>query len=191
MDISTGVSLTGIFVSLTVFCFVLRHAVMTRKQARGGGRVERVRGNSNSAASIRLIAISQDRGCRERLKDLAEFYGWDLFLCSNCESAAAMPGLASIPVVLCDRDQLDMSWRDAFRVLLAPDRSRCMILCSQSDDDLLWQEVIRLGGYDIVRKPLCEEQIVRTIEFAWVFCKTVHAGTLPFHRIPVSSHFAG
>jgi len=169
MDTSIALHLAGILTSLTVFFLVLKNA---SGNVLASPAFERVCSGSNTGPA--LLVISQDRGCQERMKNLAEFYGWDLLLCPTCKSAAALPESASIPIVVCDTDRLDMNWRDAFQLFLNADRSRCVVLCTQSDDNRLWQEVIRFGGYDLIRKPIHEEQIVRTIQFAWAFWKTVH-----------------
>jgi DNA-binding NtrC family response regulator len=169
MDTSTALHLAGILASLTIYIFVLKSALPA---APADPPFQRFRSASNTGPTV--LAISQDRGCQERLKNLAEFYGWDLFLCATCKNSAALTNFASIPIVLCDSDRLDMNWRDAFQLFLKSDPSRCVLLCSPSGDDRLWQEVIRFGGYDLVPKPISEEQIVRTIQFAWAFWKTVH-----------------
>jgi hypothetical protein len=152
---------------------------LNRSFGRNNPRLERVCQASMGRSDIKLLAISHDRGCQERLKDLAEFYGWDLFLCANCEGAESVLRTESVPIVLCDCDTLDISWRDAFQIVLSSDPSRCVVLCSKADNDRLWQEVIRCGGYDVVRKPLREEQVVRTVQFAWSFWKTVHFRSIP------------
>jgi DNA-binding NarL/FixJ family response regulator len=127
--------------------------------------------------SIRILAISRDRMFQERLKSLAEFYGWGLVI----STTARIPETGSIPIVVCDDETLDLNWHEAFDLFLTEDRSRCIVLCSKSDDDRLWQDVIRCGGYDVVCKPIREEQIVRTIQFAWTFWKTTHVTTARRH----------
>jgi hypothetical protein len=124
-------------------------------------------------SDIRVLAITRDRRTQERLKSLAAFYGWELAICPTYRTAA-VPEYLSIPIVVCDHEDLDLNWPEAFESFLNVDRSKCIILCSSCDDDRLWQNVIRCGGYDVVCKPIREEQIVRTIQFAWTFWKTVN-----------------
>jgi hypothetical protein len=203
LDISTMQAVTGVFISLAIFGLVLWHAARTQARAdlidSSGPQPDltnrllarlrvffappkpvekRIRGN-NPGSSIRILAISQDRGCLERLTGLADIYDWDLSSCANCARAAALLETEPVPIVFCDRDILEIPWRDAVDILLRSDRSRCIILCSKRDDDHLWQEATRCGGYDVVRKPIQEEQVVRTVDFAWAFWKTVHPRALP------------
>jgi hypothetical protein len=195
MDISTAQALVGILISLTVFGLILWHAVLTQERAAivesdgmppepavtrapgsttSNSKVGLVCSTTNAGPRIRVLAISQERRCRERLKSLADFYGWDLFVCANWVSAAAVPDSGNIPIVLWDRDNLDINWHQAFEIFLSADRSRCVVLCSGGDGDRLWGEVIRCGGYDVVRKPIGEEQVVRTVQFAWAYWKAAH-----------------
>jgi PleD family two-component response regulator len=152
---------------------------LNRSPSRNEPGLERSSQASMGRSDIKLLAISNDRGSRERLRELAKYYGWDLFLCSNCERAESIFRIESVPIVLCDCDTLNINWRDAFRIIRRSDPSRCVILCSKADDDYLWHEVVRRGGYDIIGRPLREEQVVRTVKFAWAFWKTVHCSSIP------------
>jgi hypothetical protein len=189
MEVPNTVAITGIIVSLTIFFLLLRRAASLQELGQANDddcfspntpvtkaapRLGSVGHTSIGRSDIKLVAISHDRGCQERLNEMAEFYGWELFLCSNCKVAESVLRTESVPIVLCDRDTLGIYWRDAFRIFLRSDRSRCVVLFSNADDDYLWQDVIRCGGYDVVHKPLQEEQVVRTVKFAWSFWKTLH-----------------
>jgi hypothetical protein len=190
MEVSNTVAITGIIVSLTIFFLLLRRAVSLQEldQAKdddlfspntptteAAPRLGSVDHTSIGRSDIKLVAISHDRRCQERLNEMAESYGWELFLCSNCKGAESVLRTESVPIVLCDRDTLGIYWRDALRIFLGSDRSRCVVLFSNADDDYLWQEVIRCGGYDVVHKPLREEQVVRTVKFAWSFWKALQS----------------
>jgi hypothetical protein len=191
MEIPNAVAIAGIIVSLAIFCLLLCRAASGQRRSRADygnlfppppnrsfgqscPRLEGVWSASTDPSDIKLIAISHDPECRAQLKEMAEFYCWNLFLCTNCWDAESVLATERIPIVICDRDTLDISWRDAFRIFLASDRSRCVVLCSKADDDCFWQEVIRCGGYDVVPKPLREEKVVQTVNFAWSFWRTVH-----------------
>jgi CheY-like chemotaxis protein len=157
-----------------------------------GEKVERICADRGDGCAIRVLAITRDSGCLERLKDLAKFYSWDIFLCPTFECAEEVFASETVPIVLCDRDTLNIDWREAFERIIGTDRSRCVILCSTADDNSLWQEVIRRGGYDVVRKPVREEQLVRAIQFAWAFWLAIHplssARQSIFPLLPSRSH---
>jgi AmiR/NasT family two-component response regulator len=200
MEIPNAIALAGIIVSLATFCLLLCHAVSSQRRSqvdhvssslpkapirtlaplpntsftRTGSSHEGVWSSFRGPSDIRLAAISRDHGCRAHLKEMAEFYGWDLFLCADCPEAESVLAAEHVPIVICDHERLHISWHDAIRLFLASDPSRCIILCSKADNDYLWHEVIGCGGYDVIRKPLREEQVVQTVNFAWSFWKVVH-----------------
>jgi FixJ family two-component response regulator len=70
-------------------------------------------------------------------------------------------------VVLCDRDLPGVDWRMAVQQLAGGQNRRCVILASPVVDDYLWEEVIHLGGYDVLAKPFRKRDVVQAIEFAW------------------------
>jgi DNA-binding NtrC family response regulator len=73
----------------------------------------------------------------------------------------------SIPrVVVCERDLPDGSWKDILQ-LTAPLDSPPVIVTSRLADDHLWAEVLNLGGYDVLRKPLNKEEVSRSVSLAW------------------------
>jgi len=45
----------------------------------------------------------------------------------------------------------------------------CVLLVSRVVDDYLWNEVVRRGGYDVLSKPLREEEVARAIKLAWAY----------------------
>ena len=64
-----------------------------------------------------------------------------------------------------------IDWRDALQ-LLASSRPDCsIILTSSVNDEYLWDEVIHKGGYDVLAKPLQEDQTVRAVNLAWSYSK--------------------
>jgi hypothetical protein len=45
----------------------------------------------------------------------------------------------------------------------------CVILVSGVLDAYLWDEVVRTGGYDVLYKPLREDDVVRSVRLAWSY----------------------
>jgi CheY-like chemotaxis protein len=159
------------------------HSLLARFHSQPGRRdtyTSELTGMSESSSqrdesSIRILSVTNDPRERDQLKSLAEFYGWNTVFARDHVVAAQILRTEPFPIVICDRDTLNTDWRHAFETLLRPDRFKCLILCSAVDDDYLWQDVIHHGGYDVIRKPIDEDQAVRAIQFAWAFWKTVLA----------------
>jgi len=43
------------------------------------------------------------------------------------------------------------------------------MLISRVADDNLWNEVVCNGGYDVLRKPLRQPDVLRAVKFAWSY----------------------
>jgi FixJ family two-component response regulator len=42
-----------------------------------------------------------------------------------------------------------------------------VIVTSRVADERMWAEVLNLGGYDVLAKPLNSEEVIRTVTSAW------------------------
>jgi len=70
------------------------------------------------------------------------------------------------PVILCDRDLPETNWREAVRSLAALPHRPVVILLSKVADEYLWNEVFRIGGFDILARPLRTEEVRRAVGLA-------------------------
>jgi FixJ family two-component response regulator len=54
------------------------------------------------------------------------------------------------------------------------------MLVSRVADDNLWNEVVCNGGYDVLRKPLRQPDVLRAVKFAWSYWNSLRqAATAP------------
>jgi FixJ family two-component response regulator len=73
------------------------------------------------------------------------------------------------PVVLCDRDLPGKGWRGTVEDLASSPHRACIILVSGVVDTYLWNEVVRTGGFDVLSKPLREDDVIRAVRLAWSY----------------------
>ena len=45
----------------------------------------------------------------------------------------------------------------------------CIVLISTVVDAYLWNEVVRNGGYEVLAKPLREEDVAKAVRLAWSY----------------------
>ena len=120
---------------------------------------------------IAIVAIAPEGQDKQALLAFSARGQWDLALANSCEEALDLLKDTRTAVILCDRDLPGIDWRDALQ-LLAGARPDCsIILTSAVNDEYLWGEVIHKGGYDVLAKPLQEEQTVRAVNLAWSYSK--------------------
>jgi FixJ family two-component response regulator len=126
------------------------------------GRLSRVR-------RVTIVALVVGDEDRKSLTNICQGHQWDVHLADTCEQALEAANRLKAPVILCDRDLPGAEWRDVVQALSSSPHSACVILISRVLDGYLWKEVGRKGGYDVVPKPLQEDNVVRAVKLAWAY----------------------
>ena len=112
---------------------------------------------------VALIVSEEDRGVLTRASGEEPL---DVHFIESFEEACAVANRLTVPVILLDRDWPRTDWRVILQSLAASAHPACVILVSGVADDNLLREVIRLGGYDVVPKPLREDAVARVLKLA-------------------------
>jgi len=127
------------------------------------------RSSMGPLAIIGLVASDEDR---RLLAGICNRNGWHLLYADTCEEARAALDKLKAPVILCDRDLPGKGWRETVEGLASSPHRACVILVSGVLDAYLWDEVVRTGGYDVLYKPLREDDVVRSVRLAWSYWKS-------------------
>ena len=88
-------------------------------------------------------------------------------------------------VVVCERDLPDGDWRDVLKIaasLLSPPP---VVVTFRLADEYLWAEVLNLGGYDVLAKPLDKQEVRRTLSLAWEGWVNQRTSAQPSKAAPV------
>ena len=120
---------------------------------------------------IPVLAVAGENLDRNSLSSFAVRGQWDLALVTSFEEAREALKKMRVAVILCDRDLPGLDWRDVLEALAAARPDCPIILTSSVNDEYLWDEVIHKGGYDVLAKPLQEDQAVRAVNLAWSYSK--------------------
>ena len=92
-------------------------------------------------------------------------------------------------VVVCEREMPDGSWKDILEIVCSLRPAPPSIVTSRLADERLWAEVLNLGGYDVLAKPLDQEELRRSLSLAWQHGAETNGATsttLPIRRRAVS-----
>lgn len=128
----------------------------------------RTAGSRNEATSaVRLLAITSRDEFYARLVDIASSSGWEIRRATTVQEGLAVLRSTAIRLILFDWYETGNDWRHGLNRLGAAPNHPCVLLASRFADDNLRQEVMRLGGYDVLSRSADRVQIVRTLEFAW------------------------
>ena len=127
-----------------------------------------MRRGSNGSPRVLLIA-TQDN---DTIQHLCRRLQLDLKYASTLTNALQDLHHSDSDVVLYDQDLSPQGWRMSVATLAeACPRSSIILLTRQPD---LWNEVIRGGGHDLIRKPITESEAESTISLAVARAKLSH-----------------
>ena len=77
----------------------------------------------------------------------------------TCKEAIARLCRRHMPVVICESDLPDGTWRDVLNQINTLAYRPVLIVTSRLADDHLWAEVLNLGGYNVLAKPFRESEV--------------------------------
>jgi DNA-binding NtrC family response regulator len=129
--------------------------------------------SSATAEKISVLAITPDDGDRRLLSVFSIRGQWDLAFASAYPEAVDILKGGRAAVIICDRDLPGLDWRKCLEDLAASSPGCPIILTSSVYDEYLWEEVVHRGGYDVLGKPLQEDQAVRAVNLAWSYSMNV------------------
>ncbi|MBZ5605351.1 MAG: hypothetical protein LAO79_23885 [Acidobacteriia bacterium] len=118
--------------------------------------------NSSMLTALCLLTEPEDR---KVVVDLGLAQRWEVFFATRIEEAGRFLRESGPQVILLDRDFIEGDWRETMTGF-AKSRGACVILVSKVLDDYLWNEVVSCGGYEVLPKPLRQEELARTIRLA-------------------------
>jgi DNA-binding NtrC family response regulator len=125
--------------------------------------------NGSAFPTISVIALGVNDPDRNLLIEASVQHKWKMQFSVTCGDAWSVLEQTKAPIILCDRDIEGAEWRDVVKMMASSTHGACAILLSRVVDDYLWNEVIANGGYDVVPKPLREEDVVRSVRLAWSY----------------------
>jgi hypothetical protein len=114
----------------------------------------------------RVLAFVPQGRNRLMIEAVSSEAGWTLTI-SDTLAAIARSTDEIAPVILFDRDLWPGMWREAVGLLTRRSPRPHLILLSPNSDGNLWDELQRVGGSDILRTPIDQEDALRAVERTW------------------------
>jgi DNA-binding NtrC family response regulator len=111
-----------------------------------------------------LVIATKDEALRKKLKDAAG-PDWAVKFASCLEEVRRMCASQEPAAVLWDRE-LPTNWRTAVVDLADSAAHTPIILLSGDGTPLLWEEAVRLGGYDVVYRNATADQFAHVLRSA-------------------------
>jgi DNA-binding response OmpR family regulator len=117
---------------------------------------------------LSVLSISGSDGDDRELRRIFGPCHWRLAHASTRADALKMMRKGEFPVVICDRDLSDGTWKDILSESCLEIRPVCLIVTTAvSPDDSLWCEVLNLGGYDVLAKPFEAREVRHSVGTGW------------------------
>ncbi len=130
-------------------------------------------GDVSAERAVHVLVVSAAEEEHRFLRHLFDHTNWFIHTARCCGEAAELLRGRTIPVVLCDYDLPDGSWRNMLSVIESSQLPALLIVASHRADDFLWAEVLNLGGYDVLMKPYEPSEVVRVVSLAWLHWKNL------------------
>ena len=92
---------------------------------------------------------------------------WSLCRTTNVTTALARLEDSEIPIVICEQQLGDESWRDVLEGIARLRRPPFLVVTSRLADNYLWAEALNLGAFDVLAKPFYSDEVIRTLGSAW------------------------
>jgi DNA-binding NtrC family response regulator len=117
---------------------------------------------------VAVLVITTDEGDRLFMAAALEASRWKPHFAKDGSEARALLAAQFIPVVIMDGDAQAPSWRELLEQMPGAEASPGpkFIVVSRLADDRLWAEVLNLGGYDLLPKPLDADEVTRVVRSA-------------------------
>ena len=89
--------------------------------------------------------------------------GWQLGRARTRQEARVCVAAAPVRVVIADSELRDGGWREVLDDLRECAEPPVLVVTARLADEALWAEVLNMGGYDVLAKPLDNEEVARVI----------------------------
>lgn len=120
---------------------------------------------------VKVLLISPFDEDHRHLREILAHSKWQLHSVRTQAEALAFLLDNPTPVALCESELPDGTWRDMLSQLARVRFPPMLVVTSRLADELLWSEVLNLGGYNVLAKPLDMKEVFHVVSLAWLLWK--------------------
>jgi DNA-binding NtrC family response regulator len=129
---------------------------------------------------LSVSPVEEDHHSLERLLCCEK---WTVHKVSNVTVAVEALWCNVIPVVVCNSDLRPGMWREVLTQIQELPMPPSVIVASRRADERLWAEVLNLGAYDVLAKPLVAIEVARVLKSAWLRWRNENESAINFSRV--------
>jgi DNA-binding response OmpR family regulator len=115
---------------------------------------------------VSALAVGAPGGGRQ-LKRIFQDRGWRIAWARTRAEVRSFLDSTPVRVVIAECDLPEGGgWRELLADLCARPEPPALVVTSRLADELLWAEVLNMGGYDVLAQPLDSEEVTRVVSAA-------------------------
>ncbi|MGD0498717.1 MAG: hypothetical protein ABSC23_09815 [Bryobacteraceae bacterium] len=116
--------------------------------------------------SVTALLVGEYGNDRLLMRDIFHNLGWRLMEAPARREAMNCLRRNPVQVVLAESEVPHWGWKKILGDLRGLARPPQLIVTSRSADECLWSEVLNLGAYDVLARPLARDEVERVIDSA-------------------------
>jgi|SRR5580700_8527773 DNA-binding response OmpR family regulator len=120
---------------------------------------------------VNVLLISSFDEDHQHLRDILKHSNWQQHGTHTQRETIEFLRDNVTPVVICDTELPDGTWQDVLSRLGLMQCPPLLVVASRMADDRLWSEVLNLGGYNVLAKPLNMKEVFHVVGLAWMSWK--------------------
>jgi DNA-binding NtrC family response regulator len=124
---------------------------------------------ASSSPLVTVICFLPEDQDRSLMIDLCQRNHWEVFFAASREQAEWALQELKPQIMLFDREVAGPDWREFVAAFAARSGGVCIMLVSRVIDDNLWNDLVSSGGYEVLRKPLRDDEVSRAVRMAWSY----------------------
>jgi DNA-binding response OmpR family regulator len=110
-----------------------------------------------------VLLISPFERDHRDLRQILRQSGWHPHHARTLAEAFEFLRHNSVAVAICESRLPDGTWKDVLSQLNLLDPPPALVVTSRLADDALWSEVLHLGGYNVLAKPLAAKEVLHVL----------------------------
>jgi DNA-binding response OmpR family regulator len=121
--------------------------------------------------AVKVLLISPFDEDHQHLRDILKHSNWQQHGSRTQREAFDFLRENVAPVIICESELPDGNWQDVLSRLALMRCPPLLVVTSRMADDRLWSEVLNLGAYNVLAKPLNMKEVFYVVGLAWMAWK--------------------
>jgi len=130
-----------------------------------------VDGHAAPKFEIPIMLVTPHREDQDRLGSLLEGTAWCLIPYASLNQAQSHYGKSPNPILMCDLEADGCGWPEMLHRLRAARRDACIIFLADPSSEVLRQELMDRGAFDVLTRPVDRDALLLTLLFAYSHCR--------------------